>query len=214
MDSKAYAAKIDAVTAKAPIIPVLTIERVEDAVPMAEALVAGGLPVLEITLRTEAALAAIEAIAKAVPEACVGAGTILTPEDYQKSVDAGSEFIVSPGATLELLDYAAEQAIPLLPGIQTVSEMMEGLKRGYQRFKFFPAEASGGVPTLKSYHGPFEQVRFCPTGGIRAHTAKDYLALPNVMCVGGTWLTPADLVTAHDWSAVTRLAQQSLQQLS
>ena len=213
MTQNEHTAKIDAVTALAPIIPVITIDRLEDAIPMAEALVEGGLPVLEITLRTANALAAIEAIAKAVPGAYVGAGTVLNPEDYRRSVDAGSKFIVSPGATAELLDFGMESDIPLLPGVQTVSEMMEGIKRGYKRFKFFPAEASGGVTTLKSYHGPFDDIRFCPTGGIRANTAKDYLALPNVMCVGGTWLTPADLVTAHDSSAVTRLAQQSLQLL-
>ncbi|WP_315853595.1 bifunctional 4-hydroxy-2-oxoglutarate aldolase/2-dehydro-3-deoxy-phosphogluconate aldolase [Marinobacterium arenosum] len=204
-------AQIDDLCALAPVIPVLTIERVEDALPLAEALVAGGLPVLEITLRSDAALDAIEAIARALPEARIGAGTVLNGEQYRAACDAGASFIVSPGATAELLDYGSGAEVPLLPGIHTVSEMMEGIARGYRRFKFFPAEIAGGVNALKALQGPFADIRFCPTGGIRAHSAAEYLALDNVMCVGGTWLTPAELVAAGDWPAITRLAQQTLQ---
>lgn len=205
--------KIATLCSLAPVIPVLTISRVEDAVPVAEALVEGGLPVLEVTLRTNEALKAIEAIARNVPEAKVGAGTILTPRDFQNSADAGSSFIVSPGSTNELLDYGASSNTPFLPGIQTVSEMMEGIQRGYRCFKLFPAELSGGTSKLKALQGPFSDIRFCPTGGIRSESATDYLALDNVMCVGGTWLTPADLVNAQDWPAITRLAQQTVQAL-
>lgn len=200
----------DQLCAMAPVIPVLTINNVEDAVPIAEALVEGGLPVLEVTLRTANALEAIEAIARAVPEAKVGAGTILTPDDFQRSVDSGSTFIVSPGITRELLDYGISSNIPYLAGVQTVSEMMEGIQRGYKRFKFFPAEISGGTNTLKSFQGPFSDIKFCPTGGIRVHTAADYLALDNVMCVGGTWLTPNELIEAKDWAGITELAKQAV----
>ena len=205
--------QIDELSALAPVIPVLTINDTEHAVPLAEALVEGGLPVLEVTLRSPVALDAISAIAKSVPGARVGAGTILTPDDYRRAVDAGSTFIVSPGSTAELLDYGTQSDMPLLPGIQTVSEMMEGIQRGYSRFKFFPAELSGGVGALKAMQGPFANIRFCPTGGIRANTAADYLALSNVMCVGGTWLAPAETVNARDWAAITQIAQQTLKSI-
>lgn len=202
-------AHIDRLVALAPVIPVLTIERLEDAVPLARALVAGGLPVLEVTLRSAVALPAIEAIAQQVPEAEIGAGTVLNPTDFDRAVDAGSRFIVSPGITSELLDHACQSTVPLLPGIQTVSELMEGIQRGYQRFKFFPAEIAGGIGALKAIAGPFASVRFCPTGGIRTHTAADYLALPNVMCVGGTWLAPKEHIANGDWAAITELAKAS-----
>lgn len=202
--------KTDQLCSLGPVIPVLTITKVEDAVPIAEALVEGGLPVLEVTLRTENALKAIEAIARAVPEARVGAGTVINPDDFKRSVDSGSSFIVSPGVTGELLDYGLNSDVIYLPGIQTVSEMMEGIARGYKRFKFFPAEISGGTTALKAFAGPFSDIRFCPTGGIRVHTAADYLALPNVMCVGGTWLTPDALVDNKDWPAILRLAQEAV----
>jgi len=202
--------RIDQLCSLAPIIPVLTINRIEDAVPMAEALLTGGLSVIEVTLRTPVALHAIEAIARAVPEVNVGAGTIITPNDYQRSIDCGSTFIVSPGATRELLDYGLNSTVPLLPGIQTVSEMMEGIQRGYQRFKFFPAEIAGGTKALQALQGPFGDIRFCPTGGIRVNTAADYLALANVMCVGGTWLTPAELVDTQQWAAISDLAREAL----
>jgi len=211
--SPAVTEQIDQLCALSPIIPVLTIDRVEDAVPLAEALVEGGLPVLEITLRTEAALAAIEAISKAVPEASVGAGTVLNPQQFRHAVEAGSGFIISPGLTDELLDYGIDSGIPLLPGIQNVSELMTGLEQGYRRFKFFPAAISGGPKALQAFQGPFRDVRFCPTGGIRANSARDYLTLDNVACVGGTWLTPPELVAAQDWSAICNLARESLQQV-
>ena len=202
--------RVDQLCNLAPVIPVLTIANVEDAIPIAEALVEGGLPVLEVTLRTANALKAIETIARAVPGANVGAGTIINPDDYQRAVDSGSSFIVSPGITPELLDYGIASDIPYLPGIQTVSEMMTAIQRGYQRFKFFPAEISGGTAALKALSGPFADIRFCPTGGIRAHTAADYLALPNVMCVGGTWLTPDELIANKDWAGILRLAQAAV----
>ncbi|MEH6579752.1 MAG: bifunctional 4-hydroxy-2-oxoglutarate aldolase/2-dehydro-3-deoxy-phosphogluconate aldolase [Amphritea sp.] len=208
--SQDMTSQIDKICSLAPVIPVLTIENIDDAVPMAQALVDGGLPVLEVTLRTAAGLRAIEAIARHVPEAKVGAGTVITPDDYKRATDSGSTFIVSPGTTTELLDYGISSNIPLLPGIQTVSEMLEGIQRGYKRFKFFPAEISGGTNTLKAFQGPFADIRFCPTGGIRPNTAANYLALSNVMCVGGTWLTPSELVAARDWSAIAKLAQQTL----
>lgn len=210
-DYSKQTALIDKTCSSAPVIPVLTIERVEDAVPMAKALVAGGLPVLEVTLRTENALAAIEAIAKNVPDAIVGAGTILNPADFDAAVAAGSQFIVSPGITLELLDHAVKQEVPLLPGIHSVSEMMEGIARGLTRFKFFPAELSGGVPALAAMAGPFGNIRFCPTGGVKVHTAANYLAQPNVMCVGGTWLTPKDLVDNGEWDKVEQLAREAVE---
>ncbi|MBN1005182.1 bifunctional 4-hydroxy-2-oxoglutarate aldolase/2-dehydro-3-deoxy-phosphogluconate aldolase [Amphritea pacifica] len=203
-------AKVDQLCSLGPVIPVLTIENVADAVPLAEALVEGGLPVLEVTLRTGNALKVIEAIAHSVPQAKVGAGTVINPESFQRCVDSGSSFIVSPGITNELLDYGVNSDAIYLPGIQTVSEMMEGIKRGYKRFKFFPAEISGGTAALKAFGGPFADIRFCPTGGIRVHTAADYLALPNVMCVGGTWLTPDELIANKDWAGVMRLAQEAV----
>ncbi|MDO6563322.1 bifunctional 4-hydroxy-2-oxoglutarate aldolase/2-dehydro-3-deoxy-phosphogluconate aldolase [Amphritea sp. 1_MG-2023] len=203
-------AKTDQLCRLAPVIPVLTINQLKDAIPIAEALVAGGLPVLEVTLRTPHALDAIDAIARAVPDAHVGAGTIINPADFKRAVNSGSSFIVSPGITAELLDYGTTSDTPYLPGIQTVSELMTGIQWGYQRFKFFPAEIAGGSATLKAFAGPFGNIRFCPTGGIRAHSASEYLALANVMCVGGTWLTPADSVAKQDWQAITRLAQQAV----
>lgn len=206
--------RIDTVCAKAPVIPVLTIHNLEDALPLAEALVSGGLPVLEVTLRTDAGLKAIETIARELPEACVGAGTIINPDQFQQAVNVGSQFIVSPGSTAALLDHACQAEVPLLPGIQTVSEMMEGIQRGFKRFKFFPAEASGGTPILASLAGPFADIRFCPTGGIKQHTASNYLSLPNVMCVGGTWLTPQSLVDTKDWAAISEIAKQTIETVS
>lgn len=200
--------QLDELTRQTKVIPVLTIQRLEDAVPLAEALAEGGLTVLEVTLRSTVALQAIEAIARTLPEVNVGAGTVLNPEDFDRAVNAGSRFIVSPGSTQTLLQHGCRSNTPFLPGIQTVSEMMEGIQLGYQRFKFFPAEAAGGTSTLKALAGPFADIRFCPTGGIRASNASDYLSLANVMCVGGTWLAPAPLVAAQDWAAITELAKR------
>ncbi|MBB5780166.1 bifunctional 4-hydroxy-2-oxoglutarate aldolase/2-dehydro-3-deoxy-phosphogluconate aldolase [Nonomuraea jabiensis] len=193
----------------APVIPVVVIDDVESAVPMARALVAGGLPVIEVTLRTPAAREAIARIAAEVPEATVGAGTIRSSEDISASVAAGARFLVSPGTTLSLVEAMDSSGVPYLPGAATVSEVMALVERGVKELKFFPAEAAGGVPYLKALAGPLPDVRFCPTGGIRVNTAADYLALPNVGCVGGTWLTPADALAAGDWGRVEKLASEA-----
>ncbi|MBE1593211.1 bifunctional 4-hydroxy-2-oxoglutarate aldolase/2-dehydro-3-deoxy-phosphogluconate aldolase [Nonomuraea angiospora] len=193
----------------APVIPVVVIDDVESAVPMARALVAGGLPVIEVTLRTPVAREAIARIAAEVPEATVGAGTIRSSEDISASVAAGARFLVSPGTTLSLVEAMDSSGVPYLPGAATVSEVMALVERGVKELKFFPAEAAGGVPYLKALAGPLPDVRFCPTGGIRVNTAADYLALPNVGCVGGTWLTPADALAAGDWGRVEKLASEA-----
>jgi 2-dehydro-3-deoxyphosphogluconate aldolase/(4S)-4-hydroxy-2-oxoglutarate aldolase len=193
----------------APVIPVVVIDDVATAVPLARALVAGGLPVIEVTLRTPEALEAISRIAAEVPEAVVGAGTVRTSADISASVEAGATFLVSPGTTLALADAMAASGVAYLPGAATATEVMALAERGLKELKFFPAEAAGGVPYLKSLAGPLPDVRFCPTGGIRAATAPDYLALPNVGCVGGTWLTPADAITASDWRRVEKLAAEA-----
>jgi len=189
-----------------PVIPVLTIESADTAVPLARALVSGGLRVLEVTLRTEAALPAISAIARAVPEAVVGAGTVLNAEDYKRACDVGARFIVSPGLTDTIRDVAKKHTIPLLPGVVTASEIMRGLEAGLTHFKFFPAESSGGAAAVKAFAGPFAHVRFCPTGGVTPDNARDYLSLKNVVCVGGTWLAPKHLLDNQDWTAITELA--------
>ena len=181
---------LDKIMAAAPVIPVLVIERVEDAVPVAEALVAGGLPVLEVTLRTSAALDAIRAM-KAVPGTIVGAGTVLNPAQLDAAVEAGSEFVVSPGLTESLGRAAADSPVPLLPGVASASDIMRALDLGFTRLKFFPAAASGGIPALKGFSSVFGQVRFCPTGGITLEMAADWLALPSVACVGSSWIVPA-----------------------
>ncbi|MDF2706214.1 MAG: eda [Nonomuraea muscovyensis] len=193
----------------APVIPVVVIDDVETAVPMARALVAGGLPVIEVTLRTEPALEAIGRIAAEVPDAVIGAGTVRTAGDVAASVSAGAKFLVSPGATPTLAEAMAASGVPFLAGAATASEVMALAERGLKELKFFPAEAAGGVPYLKALAGPLPDVRFCPTGGIRPATAADYLALPNVGCVGGTWLTPADALAAGDWGRVEKLAAEA-----
>ena len=197
----------DALMGMAPVIPVLTIERLEHALPLARALVAGGLPVLEITLRTACAIQAIERIAGEVEGAVTGAGTVLGPGDFQRAEVAGAQFVISPGLTDPLVNAAANSALVFLPGVATATEVMRGLDAGLTRFKFFPAETSGGAPALKALHGPFGAVRFCPTGGISAATAPAYLALPNVACVGGGWVAPADAIAAGDWRRITDLAR-------
>jgi 2-dehydro-3-deoxyphosphogluconate aldolase/(4S)-4-hydroxy-2-oxoglutarate aldolase len=189
-----------------PVIPVLTIEKTADAAPLARALVAGGLRVLEITLRTPTAIEVIERLTWEVPEAVVGAGTVLNPADFERAVKAGARFVVTPGLTEPLIACAAGADTPILPGVATASELMRGLDAGLTHFKFFPAESIGGAAALKALHGPFGGARFCPTGGIGAKTAADYLALPNVLCVGGGWVAPADAVAAGDWARITGLA--------
>ncbi len=193
----------------APVMPVVVVENAEQAVPLARALVAGGLPGIEVTLRTPAALSAIERIAQEVPEAVVGAGTVVNAEQAEAAAKAGARFLVSPGCTPALARGMADTGLPALPGVATVSEAMALLELGLTELKFFPAEASGGVRFLKSLTGPLPGVRFCPTGGISAENAAHYLALPNVGCVGGSWLTPAALVTAGRWEEVTQLAREA-----
>ena len=190
----------------APVIPVLVIEDLAHAVPLAQALVAGGLPVLEVTLRTDCALEAIAQMAR-IEGAVVGAGTVLTPEQMADARAAGARFAVAPGATSALIDAARLNEMPLLPGAQTCSEVMSLMEHGYTVQKFFPAEAIGGANALKSIAGPLPQVTFCPTGGISAARAPDYLALPNVACVGGSWVAPKDAMAVGDWDAITRLAR-------
>ena len=190
-----------------PVMPVVVVDDVAHAVPVARALVAGGLPAIELTLRTPAALHAIRAIADEVPEILVGAGTIVTPGQAKLAYDAGARFLVSPGSTPALLGAMADTGLPFLPGTATVSEVLAVLEAGFTEMKFFPAEVSGGAPWLKSIASPVPDARFCPTGGITAASAPGYLALPNVGCVGGSWLTPADVLGRGDWAAVEQLAR-------
>ncbi|EEW26384.1 bifunctional 4-hydroxy-2-oxoglutarate aldolase/2-dehydro-3-deoxy-phosphogluconate aldolase [Rhodobacter ferrooxidans] len=192
----------------APVIPVLVIEDVRHARPLAEALVAGGLPVLEVTLRTPAALEVIRAMA-GVPGGVVGAGTLLTPEDVRAAKAAGATFGVSPGATDRLLAACEAEGLPLLAGAATATEVMALLERGYTVQKFFPAEASGGAAALKAIGAPLPQVSFCPTGGIGLGNARDYLALSNVLCVGGSWVAPKAMMVKGDWAGITRLAREA-----
>jgi 2-dehydro-3-deoxyphosphogluconate aldolase/(4S)-4-hydroxy-2-oxoglutarate aldolase len=190
-----------------PVIPVIVLQRVQDAVPLAEALLAGGVKVLEVTMRTPVALQCIEAIAKALPEAVVGAGTIRSAADAQAALDAGSRFAVSPGYTAEIGAACRRIGLPLLPGVATASEVMAANADGLQFLKFFPALQAGGIPMLKALGGPFPDVVFCPTGGITPETAPQFLALPNVKVCGGSWLSPADAVAAGDWARITSLAR-------
>lgn len=191
------------------VIPVLKIERLADAVPLARALARGGLPAIEITLRTADAVDAIRIVAAEVPEAMVGAGTILNARHFAQAADAGARFIVSPGTTQELMDAAADSEVPLLPGAVTPSEIMAACEEGYSFLKFFPAGQAGGAAFLKALASPLAGVEFCPTGGVSAGNAKDYLALPNVTCVGGSWVAPDDAVKAGDWDRIEALARQA-----
>ncbi len=192
-----------------PVIPVIVIQRVEHAVPLAQALVDGGVKVLEITLRTPAALRSVERVAREVPEAIVGAGTVRSVADAQAARDAGCRFAVSPGYLSEVGLACRSLGLPLLPGVATGSEIMQANADGYFFLKFFPATAAGGIPMLKAWAGPFPDVVFCPTGGITAQTAREFLALPNVRVCGGSWLTPSDAVEAGDWARITQLARES-----
>ncbi|PIM73031.1 keto-deoxy-phosphogluconate aldolase [Streptomyces sp. JV178] len=191
----------------APVVPVVVIEDASDAVPLARALVAGGLPAIEVTLRTPAGLDAIRAIAGAVPDAVVGAGTVVTPEQVTAAVRAGARFLVSPGWTDALLTAMQASGVPFLPGVSTTSEVVALLERGVTEMKFFPAQAAGGTAYLKSLAGPLPRARFCPTGGIGPDNAPEYLSLPNVGCVGGTWMLPADAIAARDWGRIETLAR-------
>lgn len=193
----------------APVVPVVVIDDAADAVPLARALVAGGLRAIEVTLRTPAALDAIRAIAEQVPDAVVGAGTVITPEQVKECVAAGARFLVSPGWTDVLLEAMRGSGVPFLPGVSTTSEVVALLERGVREMKFFPAEAAGGTAYLKSLAGPLPLARFCPTGGIAAARAPEYLALPNVGCVGGTWMIPGDAIAAGDWGRIEALAREA-----
>lgn len=196
--------------ATGPIVPVLVINKVEEALPIAEALLAANIKVLEVTLRTPAALDVISIIAKELPEAIIGSGTVTNRQQLQQSYDAGAKFAISPGLTKDLLQAGNEGNIALIPGISSISELMDGADYGYDHLKFFPAEASGGVNAIKSIGGPFPDIRFCPTGGINLNNVRDYLALPNVVCCGGSWLVSSDIVENKNWSEITKLANQAL----
>ncbi len=192
-----------------PVLPVVVLHEVEQAVPVARALSAGGVRVMEVTLRTDAALEAIRRVAAEVPDVVVGAGTVITPDQARAAAEAGAAFLVTPGTTDALLDATVDTGLPVLPGASTVSEAMRLAERGFDRLKFFPAEASGGVGALSAIGGPLPHLRFCPTGGITPDSAPRYLALPNVACVGGSWLTPKDALAAQDYARVETLAKEA-----
>jgi 2-dehydro-3-deoxyphosphogluconate aldolase / (4S)-4-hydroxy-2-oxoglutarate aldolase len=194
---------------RVPVIPVVVVDDIDHAVPIARALVAGGLPVIELTLRTPVALDAIERIAGEVPEILLGAGTIVDPGQAKQAASAGAQFLVSPGSTRTLLNAMTDAGLPHLPGVATVSEILTALEAGYTELKFFPAEAAGGASYLKSVHSPIPAARFCPTGGISTGNASQYLALPNVGCVGGSWITPPDVVAAGNWAKIATLAAEA-----
>ena len=191
----------------APVIPVLTVAQLDHAVPLARALVAGGLRVLEVTLRTACALEAIRAMRAAVPDAVVGAGTLTRPEDYPAAERSGAQFGVTPGLTAALVEAAGSVGFPTLPGVMTPTELIAARAAGFSSFKLFPAQQAGGIPMLKALAGPFPEARFCPTGGVSPENAAEFLSLPNVPCVGGSWLAPRALQEAGDWSGITALAR-------
>ncbi|QDC09462.1 bifunctional 4-hydroxy-2-oxoglutarate aldolase/2-dehydro-3-deoxy-phosphogluconate aldolase [Oceanicola sp. D3] len=208
MNAAEASVKTKEICTLAPVVPVLVVDDAAHAAPLAKALVAGGLPALEVTLRTPAALDVIRAMSE-VEGGVVGAGTLLTPEDVKNAVAAGAKFGVSPGATDTLLQACEDEGLPLLPGAATATEAMALLERGYTAMKFFPAEASGGAPALKAIGAPIPQISFCPTGGVSLKNANDYLSLSNVMCVGGSWVAPGDKVKSGDWAGITALAKEA-----
>lgn len=193
-----------------PIVPVVVIEDIKDAVPLAQSLVEGGIQIIEVTLRSSCALEAIELIAKNVPKMRVGAGTILNPTQLEQAQNRGAEFLISPGLTIKLLEHAKKKDMPLIPGVSSSSEVMQALELGYSALKFFPAEYCGGVKLLNAFNGPFKGVKFCPTGGINADNMRSYLDLENVLCVGGSWLTPKNLVQNKEWDKITEICKRSL----
>ncbi|GAA6949067.1 bifunctional 4-hydroxy-2-oxoglutarate aldolase/2-dehydro-3-deoxy-phosphogluconate aldolase [Helicobacter pylori] len=193
-----------------PIIPVVVIEDIKDAVPLAQSLVEGGIHIIEVTLRSSCALEAIELIAKNVPKMRVGAGTILNPTQLEQAQNRGAEFLISPGLTIKLLEYAKKKDMPLIPGVSSSSEVMQALELGYNALKFFPAEYCGGVKLLNAFNGPFKGVKFCPTGGISTDNMRSYLNLENVLCVGGSWLTPKNLIQNKEWDKITEICKRSL----
>ncbi len=193
-----------------PIVPVVVIENIKDAVPLAQSLIEGGIPIIEVTLRSSCALEAIELIAKNVPKMRVGAGTILNPTQLEQAQNRGAEFLISPGLTIKLLEHAKKKNMPLIPGVSSSSEVMQALELGYNALKFFPAEYCGGVKLLNAFNGPFKGVKFCPTGGISADNMRSYLNLENVLCVGGSWLTPKNLVQNKEWDKITEICKRAL----
>jgi 2-dehydro-3-deoxyphosphogluconate aldolase/(4S)-4-hydroxy-2-oxoglutarate aldolase len=194
---------------RAPVVPVIVINDLAHAVPLADALVAGGLPVLEVTLRTPMGLAAVEAMRRAVPEAIVGVGTLSTPAQFAEAAQAGAQFGVSPGLTPALIEASRTTSFPFLPGVATASELMRAREAGFRQCKLFPAQQAGGTGALRAFHSVFPDVGFCPTGGVHQDNALEYLSLPNVLCVGGSWVAPAALMQAGDWLAIRKLAQQA-----
>ncbi|GLR69708.1 ketohydroxyglutarate aldolase [Agaribacter marinus] len=193
-----------------PVVPVLVIDKVEDALPIAESLMKGGINVLEVTLRTDAAMDIIALIAKEIPEAYIGAGTVTNREQLKAVTDAGAKFAISPGLTADLLKAGKEGSIPLIPGVSNISDLMRANDAGYDHLKFFPAEAAGGVKALKSIGGPFPNTVFCPTGGIGPGNYKEYLALKNVKCCGGSWVAPNDAIENKEWAVLTKLAKEAV----
>ncbi len=193
-----------------PIVPVVVIEDIKDAVPLAQSLIEGGIPIIEVTLRSSCALEAIELIAKNVPKMRVGVGTILNLTQLEQAQNRGAEFLISPGLTIKLLEYAKKKDMPLIPGVSSSSEVMQALELGYNALKFFPAEYCGGVKLLNAFNGPFKGVKFCPTGGISADNMRSYLNLENVLCVGGSWLTPKNLIQNKEWDKVTEICKRAL----
>ncbi len=193
-----------------PIVPVVVIENIKDAVPLAQSLIEGGIHIIEVTLRSSCALEAIELIAKNVPKMRVGTGTILNPTQLEQAQNRGAEFLISPGLTIKLLEYAKKKDMPLIPGVSSSSEVMQALELGYSALKFFPAEYCGGVKLLNAFNGPFKGVKFCPTGGISIDNMHSYLNLENVLCVGGSWLTPKHLIQNKEWDKITEICKRSL----
>ncbi|GAA9629735.1 bifunctional 4-hydroxy-2-oxoglutarate aldolase/2-dehydro-3-deoxy-phosphogluconate aldolase [Helicobacter pylori] len=193
-----------------PIVPVVVIEDIKDAVPLAQSLLEGGIQIIEVTLRSSCALEAIELIAKNVPKMRVGVGTILNPTQLEQAQNRGAEFLISPGLTIKLLEHAKKKDMPLIPGVSSSSEVMQALELGYSALKFFPAEYCGGVKLLNAFNGPFKGVKFCPTGGISADNMHSYLNLENVLCVGGSWLTPKNLIQNKEWDKITEICKRSL----
>ncbi|WRD79362.1 bifunctional 4-hydroxy-2-oxoglutarate aldolase/2-dehydro-3-deoxy-phosphogluconate aldolase [Helicobacter pylori] len=202
--------KIIEVLQISPIIPVVVIENIKDAVPLAQSLIEGGIQIIEVTLRSSCALEAIELIAKNVPKMRVGAGTILNPTQLEQAQNRGAEFLISPGLTIKLLEHAKKKDMPLIPGVSSSSEVMQALELGYNALKFFPAEYCGGVKLLNAFNGPFKGVKFCPTGGISTDNMHSYLNLENVLCVGGSWLTPKNLIQNKEWDKITEICKRSL----
>ncbi|GHQ16909.1 ketohydroxyglutarate aldolase [Helicobacter pylori] len=202
--------KIIEVLQISPIVPVVVVEDIKDAVPLAQSLIEGGIQIIEVTLRSSCALEAIELIAKNVPKMRVGAGTILNPTQLEQAQNRGAEFLISPGLTIKLLEYAKKKDMPLIPGVSSSSEVMQALELGYNALKFFPAEYCGGVKLLNAFNGPFKGVKFCPTGGISADNMHSYLNLENVLCVGGSWLTPKNLIQNKEWDRITEICKRSL----